>query len=173
MVDAKDFFHHFIPGSTEIMTPKTRKRKRAKPKKTKWPRLEYLSLTTNLLGTTSCQALLQAAAAAVERMPKLKTMVLSGQEEHEMFIYFTQGPRNIILKPGGLSLSEDTLRCWQHLVAPDNNVYGLRIEGLSESAGDDWARRYPGAISRRSATNTTLRQLERELRTLERGRFFR
>jgi hypothetical protein len=173
MVEAKDFFHQFFPDATEILTPKSRKRKRTKPKKTKWPRLEYLSLTTDLLGATSCQALLQAAAAAVERMPKLRTMVLSGQEEHEKFIYLTQGTRNIILKPSGLSLSADTLRCWQHLVAPDNNVYGLRIEELSEGASDDWARRYPGAISRRSATDTTLKQLERERQTLERGSFFR
>lgn len=65
--------------------------------------LEYLSLTTNLLDTPSRQALLQAAAAAVERMPKLRIMELSGPKNHEMFIYLTQGPQCIILMPSGMA----------------------------------------------------------------------
>ena len=149
MVDAKDFFHNFWPGATEEQ----------KLKRTEWRDLEYLSLTTNLLPTRSCQTLLQVAATAAENMPKLKTMELGGPRSQDRFLYLVQDRQHTILVPRGMTrrLPAATIKHWQRVADIRGSPHRLKVADLPESISQ--GQFDPRLISQRSATSTTVSQL--------------
>ncbi|KAL2759364.1 hypothetical protein ACRALDRAFT_1060573 [Sodiomyces alcalophilus JCM 7366] len=134
MVDAGDFFYQFWPGV-------------AVEERTEWPNLRYLSLTTKLLRTRHCDPLLQAAAAAAERMPKLLTMELwgIGVSVGLGFAYSVQDRNHTIFvskEMAACTLESATIRAWQRVVdirgSPCNlefDVKQLRLK-YQGSAGD-------------------------------------
>jgi hypothetical protein len=142
MVDAKDFFHKFWPSATA----------REKSFRIEWPHLEYLSLTTCLLSTTSRQDLLQAAASAAGWMPKLKTMELEGYKNEDQFLYLEQDRQHSIFVSRILAekLETSTIERWQRLVDIRGSPYKLEVAGLPEP---------PPSISWKSVTDSTARQL--------------
>lgn len=100
-----------------------------------WPHLEYLSLKAASLSTASREYLLQAVAAAAERMPKLKTLQLCGHSPLDWFVYFVQEERqNSILVPRGLArhLSEATIKGWWRVAAIRNSPCELIIDEMPE-----------------------------------------
>lgn len=103
MADARDFFHDFFPGRIMEQTIAESRQ---------WLRLRYLSLsTTNLSGI-----LLQAAAAAAERMPELRTMKLSVKDPSDLFIYFVQDRQHVIVLPSRMACPK-TVKSWGQVAA--------------------------------------------------------
>lgn len=152
MVEARDFFHNFWPGATPEQ----------QLERTEWKRLRYLSLTTSLIPSTHCESLMQAAAAAAERMPKLKTMELWGFERRDRFLYLVQAGQHTIFVPKGMActLSATTIQHWQRVAATRGSPYNLKVEDLPEYIIG--SQTYPPSIAWRSATRTTLKLLDME-----------
>lgn len=149
VVDAKDFFHNFWPGAT----------KRDISRRSEWARLKYLSLTSKLLPGTDTPSLLQAAAAAAERMPELRTIELSGYNLEDKFIYCMWGGRHTIHVSSQIAryLSADIIQCWERVVAIRGSRYELKVETLRKKCLYD--RR---SIIWGSVTLTTLKQFKYE-----------
>lgn len=111
LVDAKDFFQPFWPGT---LPPKP---------KVGWNRLQSLALTSSVLTSGSDAAvneLLQAAARAAMRMPKLQVLELWDRrgEEAAVFRYKTMDRRSVISWRGTwkVEIHGATLKAWKAVV---------------------------------------------------------
>lgn len=126
MVDAKDFLHVFWPGATAAAEQD--------PGRAEWPHLKRLFLTTTALTPGAWSPLIQAAAAAAKRMPKLEKMEFWGHTGSNRFYYQVQMQerRCTILLPRGMShKSEKAItRCWQDVALMHGSLFELKIENI-------------------------------------------
>lgn len=124
LIDARDFFEPFSSGPS-------RRKGRAE-----WKHLESLALTSSVLTSGSDGAvneLLQAAAAAVMKMPKLQTLELWDRRcgEAAVFRYKAVDRRATISWKGtwDLELTKDTLKAWDDVVMRrGNGKHELQVE---------------------------------------------
>lgn len=144
MVEAKDFFHPFLPGCIPS------------DHALQWPNLKNLFLTTAFLSTSSRTPLLEAAASTAELMPKLQQLELRGRTGNNRFIYAVQDRQHTIFLPCH-TFDDSTIQSWQRVVARRDSSCVLRV--MDER--DDDHETQPLSIVGRSASPATVLRLTR------------
>lgn len=154
MVDAGDFFHNFWPDATADQ----------KLQRPAWPQLRELSLTTGMLVTVqSYNSLLQAAAAAAERMPKLQIMELWGYKRTDKFLFLKEDRQYVIVvvKEKAHYLSVKTIQCWQRVAASRGSPCELKVEHIAEN------KDHRRSTAWKSITTTSRKQLSMARQRIE------
>ncbi|KAL7904718.1 hypothetical protein GGI35DRAFT_484235 [Trichoderma velutinum] len=123
-VDAKDFFYAFFPSKNSKLLPSM-----------SWSNLKHLSLTSELLIPGRYDVLIEAAAAAALKMPKLRCMELWNSGTHITSCIFRYCPmrdrqrRHIqLLNTWGGQLGKQAIACWREVA---ERVAGCELEAHS------------------------------------------
>ena len=157
-VDAKDFFHAFWPGQN----PKEKKG-------VEWKNLKYLALTSHSLNPWDYDQLVQAAAAAAQRMPQLEIMELwNGVKGYSCIFRYERRvdqPRIQLLSTWGGQLGAQARACWGVVARGHSSRHELQAEPFCLNASlitSHVSVLHYLVLKRRLLNETSLQQMQME-----------